>query len=225
MSTESISFVGAFLGGIASFLSPCTLPLLPSLVAFFEVEGQKGKMSIKKLLSFWSGFTLVFLSMGSVASLLGKLFFQYQSLLTKMGGIFVIAMGLFLIGFGSKSILQREFRPFLGRQFQGYWGAFFFGIAFTVGWTPCSGPILTAVLAVASVKSSLSGLLLLSAYALGFGVPFLLLTIFFDRFFRHFKGLSAYLPLIQRICGVLLVVIGLLIYSDLLSRWILRFSF
>lgn len=227
MNLESIGFLGAFIGGLLSFFSPCTLPILPSLVTFLENEdpAKAGRMSIQKMIAFWLGFTVVFLAMGSIASSIGAFFFEYRPLIVKFGGIFVILMGLFLLGLGARSALQKEYRPFLGGRFQGIGGAFLFGIAFTAGWTPCSGPILAAILTVAGNNDDPTiGMALLGAYAVGFGVPFLILTFFFDALFYRIRGIYRFLPLIQKISGVLLVILGIMIYLDKLSVWILKLA-
>lgn len=227
MNFETITLASAFLGGLLSFFSPCTFPLLPSLITFFESDdSRQGRMNFGKLFFFWLGFTLVFLAMGSIASALGMFFYDYRSIIIKAGGIFVIIMGLFLLGVGSRTILQREHRPFLSRHFEGYGGAFLFGVAFTAGWTPCSGPILASILMVAgNSENPTAGTALLGAYAIGFGVPFGILTFFFDRLFHRIRGLSKYLPWIQKITGILLIILGVLIYQDILGAWILQFGF
>jgi len=227
MVVESITLAIAFAGGLLSFFSPCTLPLLPSLIAFFEEEETeaKGRINIRKCLAFWCGFTVVFLVMGSIASFLGALFFEYRGWLVKISGIFVVCMGIFLLGLGGRSVLQREYRPFLAGRFQGYLGAFLFGMAFTVGWTPCSGPILAAILTVAgNSEQPTAGLALLSAYAAGFGIPFGVLMIFFNQLFRRIRGINQFLPWIQKMTGVLLILLGILIYLDKLGKWILRLA-
>ena len=228
MNFESITFLGAFVGGLLSFFSPCTLPILPGLVTFFESDDPQraGRMSLKKMAAFWLGFTLVFLAMGSIASTLGAFFYDHRLWIVKFGGVFVILMGLFLLGLGLRSPLQREYRPFLTRNFEGIGGSFLFGIAFTAGWTPCSGPILATILTVAgNSEDPTSGMLLLAAYAVGFGVPFGILTFFFDSLFHRIRGIYRYLPWIQKISGVLLVVLGILIYLDKLGVWILRLAY
>ena len=226
---DSITLAGAFLGGLLSFFSPCTLPLLPSLVTFLQTEDEVPRLDWRRWVLFWLGFTIVFILMGSVVSTLGELFFEYQTILQKVSGVFVILMGFFLLGLGMRSFLSREYRPLLGKNFRkafsGPSGAFFLGIAFTVGWTPCSGPILAAVLAVAgNGENPTAGAVLLAAYAIGFGVPFGILTIFFDRLFVHVKGIFPYLVWIQRIAGVLLIILGILIYLDKLGPLILRYT-
>lgn len=226
---DSITLVGAFVGGLLSFFSPCTLPLLPSLVTFLQTEEEVPRLDWRRWVLFWRGFTIVFILMGSVASTFGELFFEYRIILQKVSGIFVILMGLFLLGLGMRSFLSREYRPLLGKNFgkalNGPFGAFFLGIAFTVGWTPCSGPILAAVLAVAgNGENPTAGAVFLTAYAIGFGVPFGILTMFFDRLFIHIKGIFPYLIWIQRAAGVLLIILGILIYLDKLGPLILRYT-
>lgn len=228
MEMGSIGLISAFVGGLFSFFSPCTLPLLPSLITFFENEPneKQGKMNKGKLVAFWLGFTFVFIAMGSIASAVGEIFYTYKEWVVKVSGIFVVFMGLFMLGMGSKSRLQQEYRPLLSGHFSGIGGAFLFGIAFTAGWTPCSGPILTSILLVAGdTGDSLTGMMLLAAYAIGFGLPFGLLTLFFDQLFHRVRGIFPYLPQIQRISGILLIGLGIAIYMDKLGAWILKMAY
>ena len=228
MEIESIGLIGAFIGGLFSFFSPCTLPLLPSLITFFENDQSEnqGKMNKGKLVAFWLGFTLVFIAMGSIASTVGELFYTYKEWVVKVSGVFVVLMGLFMLGLGAKSQLQQEYRPLLSKDFSGIGGAFLFGIAFTAGWTPCSGPILASILMVAGdAGDSTTGMMLLVAYAIGFGLPFGLLTLFFDQLFHRVKSIFPYLPWIQRISGILLIVLGIAIYMDKLGTWILKIAY
>ena len=226
MLENNLSLVSVFAAGVFSFLSPCVLPMLPAYTAILAgLGGQETEKSQRRLLmntlSFLGGFTVVFMLMGATASYLGQLFSDYQDALRQGGAIFIIAMGFLMTGLFRVSLLEREYRPWLQQVFRGPAAAFFLGMAFTVGWTPCTGPILAAVLIYAGTASSLSqGAFLLLIYTLGFAIPFLTIALLCDRILPRLRSFYQWLPWLQRIAGVLLVLTGLAIYFDLMQRFL-----
>ncbi len=214
-----ISLIAAFFAGVASLLSPCVLPLLPTYFAFLgansEAEREKDDALLQNTFFFFCGFTLVFVLMGISASLLGRLFFAYQEILRKAGAVFMVLMGLHLTGMLKISFLQRENRPFLKRAFRGPFGSFVLGAAFTAGWTPCIGPILATILMYAgTVETVNQGAWLLFSYAFGFCLPFFLLAFLYKKFLFRFTLFYAWLPLLQRVSGVIIILAGVALYFD-----------
>jgi cytochrome c-type biogenesis protein len=217
-----VTLVTAFLAGVGSFLAPCVLPMMPTYAALLAGADayHPGRGSfVGNSLAFLSGFTLIFVIMGATASYFGQFFFDYQVLIRKFGAVFMVIMGLYLLGILNIPILQREYRPLMNSAFQGPVGAFFLGIAFTAGWTPCTGPILASILIYAGTAATLTqGALLLFVYAMGFSVPFLIIALLCNRYLSKIQGLYTWLPLIHRIAGVVLILIGVMVYFDLLIR-------
>ena len=216
-----ISLAAAFLAGAASLFSPCVLPLLPTYFAFLGANSA-GQADEKALLQnsffFFCGFTLVFVLMGVSASLIGQLFFNYQELLRKIGAVFMIVMGMQLSGILNIKFLQREKRPLLEHAFRGPLGAFVFGAAVTAGWTPCIGPILAAILMYAGTTETVrEGGALLLVYALGFCLPFMLLAFLYKKFLFRCSFLYEWLPLIQRVSGLIIILAGVALYLDLMN--------
>ena len=217
-----ISLVAAFMAGMVSLLSPCVLPLLPTYFAFLggNSESIEDKSSnqwvlLRNSCFFLSGFTLVFIIMGASASLIGQLFFDYQDLIRKVGAIFIIIMGILLTGLLTIPALQQEHRPLLHYSFRGPIGAFLFGVAVTVGWTPCIGPILASILMYASTEEMVrQGAVLLFVYAMGFCLPFILLAFLYNKFLFRFSSIYSWLPWIQRISGFVIILVGIGIYFN-----------
>lgn len=221
-----ISLIAAFMAGIASLLSPCVLPLLPTYAAFLggnstATEGEKSAsqwLLLRNSFFFLCGFTIVFVVMGASASFLGQLFFSYQDLIRKIGAVFMIVMGIQLAGVLTISLLQQERRPLLQYTFRGPLGAFIFGAAVTVGWTPCIGPILASILMYAGTEEMVNhGAVLLFVYAMGFCLPFILLTFLYNKFLFRLSFLYSWLPWIQRISGIIIILAGIGIYFDLMN--------
>ena len=220
-----ISWLSAFAAGLISFLSPCVAPLLPTYTAFLAgsgaAEGEKPSQWRFFLNSFCflTGFTVVFVAMGATASLLGQFFFDYQEEIRKFGAVFMILMGMQLLGVFRLSFLQREYRPLLTNSFHGPLGAFLLGIAFTAGWTPCTGPILASILMYAGANATMmQGALLLFVYALGFTVPFFMIAFLLNRYLAGIKRLYRWLPVIQRGAAVVLILVGVGMYFDLITK-------
>ena len=220
---NSLSLISVFAAGILSFFSPCVLPLLPAYTAILSGMGGNGEKSQRRLtfnsLSFLAGFALIFMLMGATASYLGQLFSEYQDLLRQSGAVFIILMGILLSGLFRIPWLEREYRPGLQKVFHGPAAAFLLGMAFTVGWTPCTGPILAAVLMYVGTTGGLwQGAFYLLIYTMGFSIPFLAATLLCERGLPHLQKFYCWLPWVQRIAGVLLIVAGVLLYFDLMQQ-------
>jgi len=216
----------AALAGLLSFLSPCVLPLLPSYVSFIAGisfdELQAGGTSARarrtilvSSLLFVLGFSLVFVALGAGATLAGQLLFRYQALIRKIGGAVVILLGFYIAGWLRLPFLTREWRIHLADRPAGHAGALVAGITFAAGWTPCIGPILGAILTMASVSQSAgSGLLLLCAYSAGLAVPFLACSLAIRHFVSVFDRFARFLPLVTTGSGLVLIALGILLVTD-----------
>lgn len=223
MAGENVTLLTAFAAGLLSFLSPCVLPVVPTFSALLAgTETPAGKAGIRFWLNaacFLLGFTLVFVIMGATASFFGQLLLEHQRLIQKAGAVFMVLMGLHLTGFFSVGLLQREYRPLLNNTFQGPLGSFLLGIAFTLGWTPCTGPILATILVYAGSTATLTqGALLLFVYSMGFCLPFLALAAVIRRYLVSLNSLYVWLPAIRRGAGLILILIGLVIFFDLMQK-------
>ncbi len=225
----------AFAGGVLSFLSPCVLPLAPAylgIISGISISGLKeGKVVQKKIFTvtgaFILGFSLVFISLGLASSLVGQLFRGHKALFSQIGGVIVILLGLHQTGLFPVRWLYRE-RRVQAASGAGVAGAFVTGLAFAFGWTPCVGPILGGILAMAGNQNTVgSGFLLLTLYSLGLAIPFMLLAAGFEKVSRKLDRLKPYLKYLQWVAGGLLIVMGLLLVTDhltLISRWIMRMT-
>ena len=213
---------GAFLAGFLSFISPCVLPLLPTFSLILAKNSQQDGGEARRLYAtttaFLAGFTLVFVLLGASASLLGAWLFSYQELLRQGAAVLIIVMGLFMTGWIRIPLLLREYRPFQRRGFDGIGGAFLLGCGFTLGWTPCTGPMLATILLYAGDTATVgAGALLLLVYSLGFAVPFFLLAVIWRRHIMKLRAFYQYLPRIQQAAGIVLVLLGVLLWSDSLN--------
>lgn len=213
-----------FGAGLLSFLSPCVLPLVPGYLAFitgFSAESlAEGKTSLKRLLVpsllFVAGFTFVFVALGASASVLGALLVPYKPFLTKAAAVLVILMGVFMLGVIPLPAMYREFRfdPANARKW-GSGASAVMGMAFAFGWTPCVGPILAGVLALAGNAGDVTqGALLLLIYSAGLGVPFVLTGVMFGRLRGALRFLAARSVALNRTAGALLIVMGVLMLTN-----------
>jgi cytochrome c-type biogenesis protein len=208
---------------LVSFLSPCTLPLLPGYLSYIsglgadEVQARENTTRVMTAGTlFVLGFSLVFTSLGATASYIGSIVNAHLHLLTQISGVFVILMALAMIGVLRVPFLYREQRFRLGREW-GIWSAFPLGMAFAFGWSPCIGPVLTAVLSVAMTeRTAQEGALLLFIYALGLGVPFLAFALFAGRLFGAMGWFKRHYQAINLTGGGVLLVMGVFLVLD---RW------
>jgi len=220
---RSVSFVLAFTAGLLSFLSPCVLPLIPSYIGFItgmsaeELQVRRGT-ALAHAVWFVAGFSVVFIALGATASVLGGFMLRYHVWIGRVGGILVIAFGLYLLGVVRPAFLMRERRFQLAHKPLGYAGSALVGVAFGAAWTPCIGPILGAILTLAAEGASVGhGTALLGVYALGLAVPFMLTAVALDQFLVWFQRFRPYIVWVERIAGVLLIVLGLLLVTDRFS--------
>jgi len=223
---QEISVLIAFSAGLLSFVSPCVLPLIPSYityitgVSFKELaeSGARAKVrwtTISHSLLFIMGFSTIFIVLGASASYLGQLLIRYQYWLMKGGGVLIIILGIQFTGIINLPFLQMERRFELRKKPLGYVGSFLVGIVFAAGWTPCVGPILSTILLYASTsKSFATGVLLLTVYSMGLGVPFFLSSLAFNSFLSAFERIKRYMRVITIVSGFFLIGIGILLLTD-----------
>ncbi|HEY3424068.1 MAG TPA: cytochrome c biogenesis protein CcdA [Negativicutes bacterium] len=220
---NQIALFTTFIAGMISFLSPCVLPVLPTYAALLAGTANNKGETVQwhfwlNAFCFLIGFTVVFIIMGATASYFGQLFLEYQESVRKIGALFMVVMGIHILGIIRVTVLHREYRPLLHSVFRGPFGAFMLGIAFTAGWTPCTGPILASILVYAGTATTLDqGALLLFIYAMGFSIPFLLAAFLMNRFSR-LRVVYHWLPYIQQISGLVLIMAGIIIYFDLMQK-------
>lgn len=214
--------LAAFVAGLLSFLSPCVLPLVPgyvSLISGASIETLQTTADRKLLrsvmfnsITFILGFSVVFITLGAVATTLGQLTMQYRSLLAKVAGLIIIVFGLHLTGLLKINALYSDKRLHSVKGGSSPLGAFLVGFAFAFGWTPCIGPILAGILILAGSQDTVfKGILLLMVYSLGLAVPFLLTSIGVNRFLGFYTRFRRHLHTVEVISGVLLIAFGLLI--------------
>jgi cytochrome c-type biogenesis protein len=229
---ENVSLIAAFAAGLLSFVSPCVLPLIPGYISFisgvtleemrgttaggeFARPGRSRARILVTSLAFVLGFSLVFVALGASASAVGRLLLQRLTLFGRIAGAVIILFGLHTMGVLRLGWLYSEKRVQTKRNPTGPVGAVLVGIAFAFGWTPCIGPILAAILAVAAAQDTVTqGVRLLAVYSLGLGLPFLATALAIDRFFAAFARIRRHYHAIEVGSGVLLVAIGVLILTN-----------
>ena len=228
-SINQISLIAAFSAGLLSFVSPCVLPLVPSYISYItglsveQLTDASERSKFKKAiivnsLIFIAGFSAVFIAFGASASFIGQMLITYQDHIRRIGGLLIVIFGLYLLGILNINFLKMERRFQFRNRPVGYLGSFLIGVAFAAGWTPCVGPVLGTILLYASTTDSLwSGVMLLTSYSLGLGLPLFLTALGVDRFLAYFKQARAYLWGVSTVSGVLLVVVGVMIYANSLT--------
>jgi cytochrome c-type biogenesis protein len=229
--TDNVSIGAALVAGLISFLSPCVLPLVPpyliylsglSLERFADAEPEPAvrRETVAGALLFVLGFSTVFVALGASASVIGALVHAYADVLAKIAGVAIIVMGLHFLGLLRIEWLTRQKR-FHAPKPVGLWGAYVMGLAFAFGWTPCIGPVLAAILAVAASEATVTkGAGLLAVYSLGLGIPFLLAAFAVEPFAAFLTRFRAHLDKVEKAMGGLLVLTGI----AFLTGWISEFS-
>lgn len=214
----------SFLEGIITFISPCLLPMLPIYVSYFAGGGENTstRRTLKNALGFVLGFTLVFIAMGALAGTVGSFFKGHQTLVNLVSGIVVIFFGLHFLG-----ILKLNLFRGMNTSIQGlgFFSSLLFGIIFSVGWTPCVGAFLGSALMLASQQGQvLTGVGMLLCYSLGLGIPFVLSAVLIDRLMGAFDFIKRNYRIINLICGGLLILVGILMMTGLLGRFLTLLS-
>lgn len=214
-----MQYLVSFLEGIITFLSPCLLPMLPIYVSYFAGGGQRstGK-TLRCALGFVVGFTAVFTAMGALAGSIGSLLVRYQRIVNLASGIIVIVFGLNYLGLFRWNLFHGGSRV-LDAQDMTFFSAALFGIIFSLGWTPCVGAFLGSALALATQQGHvLEGTLMLLAYSLGLGIPFLLSAVLIDALKGAFDWVKRHYQIINLLSGGFLILIGILMASGMLGR-------
>jgi cytochrome c-type biogenesis protein len=227
--SADITFAAALFAGLLSFLSPCVLPLVPPYLVYLagaslerladaEPQPKVKREAVFAALLFIAGFSTVFVALGASASAIGAAVQMWSRELSIIAGIAIIVMGLHFLGITRFAFLMREKRARMSRPV-GLWGAYVMGLAFAFGWTPCIGPILAAILAVAASKETVAkGAALLAVYSAGLGIPFLLAAFAVEpcaAFIAHFKR---HLELVEKTMGGLLVLTGIAFLTGFVSE-------
>jgi cytochrome c-type biogenesis protein len=230
MASELTLPIIAF-AGLLSFLSPCVLPLVPPYLCYLagtsvselsareNIDSALRRRVVFAALFFVLGFSTVFVALGAGASLIGAVLRAYAHVLAQVAGVAIIIMGLHFLGAFRLAFLAREARVEVEKP-AGFGGAYIMGLAFAFGWTPCIGPVLAGVLAVAGSEATVwRGAGLLAVYSAGLGVPFLLAAFAMGPFLKFLKRFRANLGLIEKAMGVLLVITGILFLTGTISQF------
>ncbi|MDX5474649.1 MAG: cytochrome c biogenesis protein CcdA [Bacillaceae bacterium] len=231
MSGEVFTDLNVFLAfgaGFLSFISPCTLPIYPAFLSYItgmsvgELKSEKGMMqrrSILHTLFFLLGFCIIFIAIGFSTTFIGGFFIKYQDLLRQLGAILIIFFGFVILGVFQPNFLMQDKKLSFKNRPSGYLGSTVIGLAFAAGWTPCSGPILGAVIGLAATNPN-SAMIYMIAYALGFSIPFFILSFFIGRM----GWIKNNYAKIMKIGGSLMIGVGILLFFDLMTKIIEVFS-
>ena len=214
-----MQYIISFLEGIVTFISPCLLPMLPIYISYFAGGGERSTAkTLKCATGFVLGFTAVFVAMGALAGTVGSFLIRYQTVVNLILGGIVILFGLNYLGVLNLNLF-RGMRGEVKTADMNFLSAFVFGVVFSVGWTPCVGVFLGSALMLASQQgSALVGTLMLLSYSLGLGVPFLISAVLIDQLKGAFTFIKCNYAVVNKICGGLLVAVGILMATGLLSR-------
>lgn len=220
-----MQYLITFLEGIITFISPCLLPMLPIYVSYFAGGGERstGK-TLSRALGFVLGFTLMFVAMGALAGTLGSFLTRHHTAVNIVLGLIVIAFGLNYLGVFRLKLFRGSGRTLEHRELS-FFSAVLFGIVFSVGWTPCVGAFLGSALALASQQGHvLAGMLMLLVYSLGLGLPFILSAVLIDRLKTAFDWIKRHYNIINTVCGVPLIAVGVLMATGTLGRLLAALS-
>ncbi|MFH0771221.1 MAG: cytochrome c biogenesis protein CcdA [Candidatus Omnitrophota bacterium] len=222
--SQPLTILTAFMAGLLSFFTPCVLPLIPSYISyitgitFADLTRETLPKRIRVItaihsLLFIAGFTVVFVLLGLSFNLLSGFFLKNSWILKKIGGAIVILFGLNIVGVLKLNFLQREKKVEMKTKPLGYLGSFLMGATFSLGWTPCVGPILSSILILGSTSMEASkAALLLFSYSMGLGLPFFVSGALINNFLAYFKSIKKYLKTISIISGLFIVIIGVMIF-------------
>jgi cytochrome c-type biogenesis protein len=234
MFTQTVSYSAAFIAGLLSFLSPCVLPLIPAYFSFITgfsidqlLDRQNSNIRKKVFLStmaFVCGFSFVFIVMGASASYLGGFIDAYKDYIRIIGGVIIIVLGIHMTGWIQIRSLNVDRRVHVQNKPIHFMGTFIIGMAFAAGWSPCIGPLLGAILVIASSKDTVwQGIQLLALYSAGMAIPFILISIFINFLLEFLHRANRVIQYINRVAGILLILVGIFLLTDsfaLIYSWL-----
>src|SRR5437868_1884839 len=226
----------AFIAGLISFLSPCVLPLVPGYISIVsgssleQLKAQKESLLLRTVLTnsitFIIGFSITFIVLGASATWLGQLLVSWRQLLDKIAGLVLIVFGVHVLGIVKINALYQDKRFHSVEKPRGAIGALFLGLAFAFGWTPCLGPILAGILAIASTKQTVTeGMLLLGVYSAGLGIPFLITSLALNKFLSFYGRFKKHFHAVEMVSGALVIAVGVMMVTGNLTRIASWFSF
>ncbi|NLC66003.1 MAG: cytochrome c biogenesis protein CcdA [Clostridium sp.] len=223
----NVKFTLLFLEGVLAFVSPCILPMLP--IYFMYLTGKsdkKDKTFIVNLIGFILGFTIVFVTLGATATTLGKVLNENRLLLQRIGGIIIIIFGLNMMEIINIKFLNYEKKLNVQVETKGFFSSLLFGIVFSFGWSPCLGTFLGAALIMASSSSTLLiGMFSLFIFSLGLGLPFFIAGVLFNKLENSFDFIKKHYKVINTVSGILIIIVGLLMVTDLFGYYQSLFNF
>ena len=235
--TSNISFLTAFAAGLLSFLSPCVLPLIPGYISFIsgaslqELTGSEDIKAVRRKvinnsIAFVLGFSVIFILLGASATAISRLLLAYIRPISIAAGAVIVVIGLHTAGIFKIPLLYVEKRFQTNVRPANVFGSFVIGLAFAFGWTPCIGPILAGILGIAAAQDTVwKGILLLAAYSLGLGIPFMITAYSITFFMKTFEKIKKHMNVIEWITGGMLVIIGILMMTGGLSALAGSFDF
>lgn len=214
-----MQYVISFLEGVVTFISPCLLPMLPIYISYFAGGGERSvKKTLSGALGFVTGFTIVFVALGALAGTLGGLLKEYQTAVNIVSGLIVIFFGLNFLGVFKLNLFKGSNHK-VNTKNMGFFSAMLFGIIFSVSWTPCVGAFLGSALMLASQQGHVGeGVVMLLVYSLGLGIPFMLSAVLIDYLKSAFNWIKKRYKVINIVCGVLLILVGVLMATGLIGR-------
>lgn len=215
----TMQYVISFLEGVITFISPCLLPMLPIYISYFAGGGERSvKKTLSGALGFVTGFTIVFVALGALAGTLGSLLKEYQTAVNIVSGLIVIFFGLNFLGVFKLNLFKGSNHK-VNTKNMGFFSAMLFGIIFSVSWTPCVGAFLGSALMLASQQGHVGeGVVMLLVYSLGLGIPFVLSAVLIDYLKSAFNWIKKHYKVINIVCGVLLILVGVLMATGLIGR-------
>lgn len=227
---DNPTFLSAFIAGILTFLSPCILPLLPGYISFISGETleelrktERVSPRLKAVLGavfFGLGFTVVFVLLGATATKIGQLLAEYKYMLARIAGVIILIFGLHMAGvFKINFLLKQTKVNYKKHKFPFFVEAFLLGVAFVLGWTPCVGPILSGILAIAALEDSIyKGMALLLTYSAGLWIPFLIAALAVGETMKAVRKAGKYIVWVERAAGILLIVIGAALITGSMTK-------
>ena len=221
-----MQYILLFLEGFITFTSPCLLPMLPIYISYFSAGEADRKKTLINAVGFVLGFTIVFVALGVFAGTIGRVVWQYSTILNIITGLIVIVLGLNFMGAFNIGFLNRTMYKSAKVDNLSFLSAILFGIVFSLGWTPCVGAFLGSALMMASARGHIfEGLLMLLSYSLGLGIPFIISAVLIDRLKGAFDFIKKNYKIINLISGILLVAVGVLMATGLMGRFLLLLTF